>query len=127
MKSNYRLVLALLAGTALGATAIQGLHAQAKPPAYLIFEVDVTDPALYKTYIEHGGALLKSFGGRYLARGEKTDVFAGEPPKRVVGIIAFENMEKVQTFRDSAAYKEIAPIRDKSSKFRGFIVEGLTN
>jgi hypothetical protein len=30
----------MLAGAALGAGAIQGLHAQAKPPVYLVTEID---------------------------------------------------------------------------------------
>jgi len=34
MKSRYAVALSLLAGTAVGAAAVQGLHAQAKPPVY---------------------------------------------------------------------------------------------
>jgi hypothetical protein len=33
----------MLAGAALGAAAIQGLHAQAKPPVYTVSEIQITD------------------------------------------------------------------------------------
>jgi len=36
MKTQYTVALSMLAGIGLGAVAVQGLHAQAKPPAYLV-------------------------------------------------------------------------------------------
>ena len=44
MNQRIALGLTLLAGIAIGATAIQGLHAQAKPKAYLVTELQVLDP-----------------------------------------------------------------------------------
>jgi hypothetical protein len=46
MKTRYTVVLSMIAGAALGGAAIQGLHAQAKPPVYLVTEIDVTNPML---------------------------------------------------------------------------------
>ena len=43
MKTRHAVALSLLAGAALGAAAVQGLHAQAKPPIYYVAEIDVTD------------------------------------------------------------------------------------
>ena len=43
MKTPYTVALSMLAGAALGATAIQGLHAHAKPRAFVVAEVDVTN------------------------------------------------------------------------------------
>jgi hypothetical protein len=39
MNQRIALGLTLLAGVAIGATAIQGLHAQAKPPAFLVIPI----------------------------------------------------------------------------------------
>lgn len=50
MKSAYKLTLALCVGAAIGAAIIEGLHAQAKPPVYVVGEIEVTDPATYKIY-----------------------------------------------------------------------------
>jgi hypothetical protein len=43
VKTQYAIALAVFAGVGLGAVAVQSLHAQAKPMAYLIAEIDVTD------------------------------------------------------------------------------------
>jgi hypothetical protein len=85
MKALYQWSLAVLAGAALGAVTVQGLRAQAQPPVYVVAEIDVTDPATYQTYVERNGALVQSFGGRFLARGGKTEVIAGPPPQRTRG------------------------------------------
>ena len=47
MKQYVGLGLAMLAGSVIGAAAVSGLHAQAKPPVYLVSEIDVTNPEGY--------------------------------------------------------------------------------
>lgn len=120
------IVLIGIAGAALGAAGMQSLHAQAKAPAYLIAEIDVTDPNLYKEYLAKGGPLYGQFGGKFLVRGGTVDVFAGDPPKRVV-IAVFDSLERAQAFRDSPAYNELIAVRDKSAKFRAYLAEGVAN
>ena len=79
MKALYQWSLAVLVGAALGAVTVQGLRAQAQPPVYVVAEIDVTDPATYQTYVERNGALVQSFGGRFLARGGKTEAISNTP------------------------------------------------
>ncbi len=121
-----KLVLAGILGVALGAVAMQVLHAQTRPVAYLVAEIDVTDADLYKQYLDRGGPLYAQFTGRFLVRGGKVDTFAGEPPKRSV-IAVFDSLAQAQAFRDSRAYQELVPLRDKASKFRAYIAEGVAN
>jgi len=47
MKTHYTLTLAMLAGIAIGAAAVQSLHAQAKPPAIVVSLLEITDEAAY--------------------------------------------------------------------------------
>jgi uncharacterized protein (DUF1330 family) len=126
MKTRYTAALAMLAGLGLGAAAVQGLHAQAKPPAYTIIEVEVTDPATYQKYMEGATTVYQQAGGRFIVRGGKTFVVNGTLPKRIA-VIQWESLEKAQALFDSDAYKQLIPIRDKSSNFRAFVVEGLAN
>jgi uncharacterized membrane protein YgdD (TMEM256/DUF423 family) len=49
MKTRYTVALSMLAGVALGAVAVQGLQAQAKPKAYIVTETEVTDAAALAT------------------------------------------------------------------------------
>ncbi len=65
MKTRYIVTLAVVAGFGLGAVAVQGLHAQAKPPVYYIVEIDVKNLDAYtKEYAPKAQALIKASGGR---------------------------------------------------------------
>ena len=64
MKTNHKVAVGAVAGFGLGVFAVQVLHAQARPPAYTVAEVEVTDPETYKQYIAVGshqpmGTLLR--------------------------------------------------------------------
>jgi uncharacterized protein (DUF1330 family) len=123
---SYKLGLTGIAGAMIGAAVMQGLHAQARPPAYLVLEIDVKDANLFKQYQDKGSPLYPQFTGRFLVRGGKVEAFAAEPPKRVV-IAEFDSIEKAQAFRDSPAYKELVPLRDRGADVHGYIAEGVEN
>ena len=125
MKTYYTVTLAVVAGFGLGAAAVQVLHAQAKPPAYVIAEIDVVNQDGYmKEYIPAAQKAILDGGAKYLARGTKTAAFKGEPPKRIV-LFAFENFDKAQAAFTSPAFVEAGKIGDKYAKFRIFAVEGV--
>jgi len=125
MNPKYKMTIAVLAGAVLGAAAVQGLHAQAKPPVYQITEIEATNPDSYaKDYVPRAQAVIKAAGGRLLAGGKATSV-EGDPPKPRVVITVWDSMEKFQAYRDSAAFKELIPIREKLAKFRSFTIEGV--
>ena len=65
MKTRYTIALALFAGAVLGATAVQGLHAQAQPPVYSVAEIDIMDQAAYSTYVPKAQAAIKGAGGSF--------------------------------------------------------------
>ncbi len=126
MKAHYTVGLAMLAGFGLGAIAVQGLHAQAKPPVYYIAEIDVTNLDAYtKEYAPKVQALIKASGGRLLAAGQKVTAIEGAPPKPRVAVLVWDSMEKIRAYRDSAEFKELRKTGDKYAKFRVFTVEGL--
>ena len=126
MKTNHKLALAVLAGVAIGAAGAKAIHAQQlkAPPAYVIAEVDVTDPATFQKYAEKVPETLVPFNGRYLVRGGKIQALEGDAPKRVA-VIAFDSAEKARSWEDSPAYQAIMPIRQSSAKSRRYIVEGV--
>jgi uncharacterized protein (DUF1330 family) len=127
MKTRYAVAFAMFAGFGLGAAAIQGLHAQAKPPAYVVVEIDVTNQdAFLKEYAPIAGNAITAGGGKYLARGGKSVAIDGEPPKPRTVVIAFESMEKAQATFASAAYRDGRKIGDKYAKFRIWATEGVS-
>ena len=129
MKTVRVIALSMLAGAALGATAVRGLHAQAKPPVNVITDIsEITDPAGQEANRGRSTAdvqaVIKKFGGRYLARTEKITALDGTPPKRII-IWSFANAETAQAFYNSPEEKKVDEIRMKTTKSRSFIVEGL--
>jgi uncharacterized protein (DUF1330 family) len=126
MKTQCGVALALLTGAGLGAGAVQGLYAQAKPPAYVIAEIDVTNQQGYaKEYLPAGSKAVLDGGAKYLARGTRTAAFKGEPPKRIV-LLTFENFDRAQATFASPAFMEAAKIGEKYAKFRIYAVEGVS-
>jgi uncharacterized protein (DUF1330 family) len=129
MKTNYKIAVALAAGTAIGGAAIQGLHAQAKPPAYVVIPIlKINDAAGFKTGVidKANAAAVTAAGGRYVIRSQNFTSLDGNPPERLV-IIAFDSVEKAQAFENTAAQKEINAVRMKTTTSLSFIVEGFTN
>ena len=126
MKRSIAVGLAMVAGAALGAAAVEGLHAQGKPPVYQIVEIDVLNQDGYlNDYAPKAQAAIKAAGGKFLAAGGKTTTIEGEPPKNRIVIQQWDSIEKIAAYRASAAFKDLLPLRDKLAKFRSFTVEGV--
>jgi uncharacterized protein (DUF1330 family) len=127
MKTRYAVALSILAGVAVGAAAVQALHAQAKPPAYVIAEIDVTNLEPFdREYVPPAAKAVVDGGGKYIVRGGGTVAFYGEPPKPRLAVMVFESMEKAQAAFNSSAYKDAKKVGDKYAKFRVYAVEGLS-
>jgi uncharacterized protein (DUF1330 family) len=131
MRSNYKIAVAVTAGVAIGALAVQSLHAQAKPPVYFVAEIDVTNPDAYaKEYAPKAQAIIKAAGGRFLAIGGSAatsgtvTAFDGDAPKRVV-VQVWDSMEKIRAWRANPEYVELRKVGEKYAKFRSFAVDGL--
>ena len=125
MKRNYGVAVAMLAGIALGSLGMQVLGAQKSPSAFYIAEVfEVSNPDQFNTYAAGVPATVEKYGGHYLVRGGKTEALEGEPPKRII-VTAFKSMADAQRWYASPEYSAIRPIRQRSAKTRGFIVEGV--
>ena len=125
MKTNHKLTLTLLAGVLIGIFGAKVHAQQAKvPPAYIVAEMEVTDPAPLPKYAEMMLETLAPFNHHYIIRRGKTQSLEGPPPNTIV-VIAFDSAEKAREWYDSPAYAAIRPIRQRSGKSRIFIVEGV--
>jgi uncharacterized protein (DUF1330 family) len=125
MKMYFTVALSMLTGVAIGGAAIQGLHAQAKPPVYYVAEIDTSNLDGYmKDYAPLAQASIKAAGGRIVAGGAPK-AFEGDSPKaaRVV-VQVWESEEQIQKWRSSADYKKAREIGDKLAKFRSYAVPG---
>ena len=87
--------------------------------------VDVVDQARYEGYKTMVPSSIAAYGGRYLARGGKSQVLEGSwQPKRAV-ILEFPNAAQARAWWDSTEYAEAKAIRQASARTDVFILEGL--
>jgi uncharacterized protein (DUF1330 family) len=126
MKMHFAVALSLLSGAAVGAAAIQTLHAQAKPPVYYVAEIEITNlEGWSKEYAPKAQALIKEMGGRTLASGQNVTSLEGEPPKTRVAIQRWDSIEQIKAWTSKPEYKDLKVLREKYGKVRAFTVEGL--
>lgn len=125
MKQSAKLGLMLLAGFALGAGAIEVVHAQGgKKPAYVIAEIEVTDPAGFQAYAAKVPPTLAPYHGRIIVRGSP-DTREGTAPKGSLVIVAFDSLQDADRWYTTPPYKNLIAEREKAAKTRLYIVEGL--
>jgi uncharacterized protein (DUF1330 family) len=125
MKTYMTVGLSILAGAALAASVMQTLHAQAKPPAYVIEQISVKDPAaFFKEYVPAGMQAIQGGGGRVVVDAQKPVAFTGATPLGVVAVIQFDNMDQARAYWDSQARKNAFDIGEKYATFTLYAVQG---
>jgi uncharacterized protein (DUF1330 family) len=92
--------------------------------AYIVADVEVTNPEGYAGYTREVPSTLAPFGGEFVVRGGRTETLEGDwQPKRLV-VIRFDSLEQAQAWYRSPAYQAILPIRKQHSRGSILCVEG---
>ncbi|WJR81639.1 DUF1330 domain-containing protein [Bradyrhizobium sp. NP1] len=119
-------MMALLAGVAIGATAVQGLNAQgAKPKAYSVGELEILDASAQAAYLPSARKAIEAAHGHALrtAAGRVVHIEGGPAPKSA-GIVEWDSVDDAVAFYKSKAWTDLAPERDKATKVvRRYVVE----
>jgi len=93
--------------------------------AYVIFDVEIRDPARYQEFMTGVKPALEAAGARYLARGGAHKVYEGDwTPRRIV-LIEFPSVAAWEAFYNGPVYQGLKAIRDEVSSARLVSVEGL--
>jgi len=106
----------------IGVTGVEASRALERAPAYLVVEYEITDAAGWREYL----AGVSEISGKrtFLARHAKGISLSGEQPKWI-GILKYPSIEDALSYDSSPEYTALKPIRDKSTKWRAYVVEGL--
>lgn len=75
--------------------------ASRKKPAYVIAQVQVSDPTAFRAYAAKVPATLAAYHGRYIVRG-KPEVKEGDAPQGVYVILAFDSLADAETVQHAA-------------------------
>lgn len=93
--------------------------------AYVIVDIEVIDPVGYQEYIKLAPAAVALYGGKYLARGGRTEILEGDwSPNRLV-ILQFDSIEQAQKWLNSPEYKPARALRHKYAKTKMVVIEGV--
>lgn len=93
--------------------------------AYVIVEIEVTDPQLYEEYKRRAPPTIAQFGGKYLARGGAVDVLEGEwSPARLV-ILEFASSARAHAWWNSEEYRGPKGMRQRSANTKMVVLEGI--
>jgi uncharacterized protein (DUF1330 family) len=93
--------------------------------AYVVVQVDVTDPVRYEDYKRMVTASMAKYGGRFIVRGGRTETLEGSwAPSRFV-MVEFPSMERARTWWASEEYAEAKALRQATSSTEMILVEGL--
>lgn len=130
MNAGCKIGILMLTCTAAGALGGEALHGEARPPAYLIGQIDVTNPDGYaRDYLPKAREIIKAHGGKLVAAagaaatGSQVVAIDGNPPKRVV-IYMYPSMEALQAWRNDPAYVQVRAVGEKYATYHTFAVEG---
>ena len=92
--------------------------------AYVIGDVEVTEPAAFQEYRNRLGATIEQYGGRFVIRGGRVNSKEGDwQPHRLL-MLEFPSFEQAERWYNSSEYKPLIAIREKAARTHLIIAEG---
>jgi uncharacterized protein (DUF1330 family) len=94
-------------------------------PAYVIAQIDVTDPERYEEYKKMSPVSIGQYGGKFLVRGPKPEILEGDwQPKRLV-VLEFPSVERAREWWASDEYAPAKTLRQATSIGSMIILDGF--
>lgn len=92
--------------------------------AYVIVDIEVTDPVGYERYKQLAAPAVAAYGGKYLARGGRTETLEGDwAPTRLV-VLEFEDVARAKQWLESPEYREARHLRHQTAMTNMVVIEG---
>ncbi len=95
------------------------------PKAYVLCDIDVTDPDAYEAYKALAAPAVVANGGRYVVRGGPAELLEGEGLLNRVVVLEFPDAASARAWYDSPAYREARAARAGAATARFTLVEGV--
>ena len=126
MQDRKGLAICGVVSFALGVAAADTIKAEGRTPAYVISEIEVTNPEAYaKEYVPLATKALAQSGQRRLVSGGNTVVISGAPPSGRIVVSKFDSLDEAKAAYSTPDYLAARKIGDKYGKLRIFAVERL--
>ena len=93
--------------------------------AYVIAEVNITNPELFAEYRKLVPATIEKYGGRFVVRGGTVETKEGGwSPSRIV-VLEFPSMDQAREWYHSPEYAPALAMRLKCASAKLILVEGV--
>ncbi len=93
--------------------------------AYIIFDVEVTDPAAADEYAELANESLAPFQSKTLLHGGMVEVLEGDWEPKTLVMLEFESMEQARQWYKSPAYAKAVDILPRALYSNVILIEGV--
>ncbi len=93
--------------------------------AYLIFDVEVTDPAAMGDYLKLAGESLAPFQWKQIICCGVVEALEGDWKPKNLAMLEFESMEQAQQWYNSPAYSKPREILLRAASANVILVEGV--
>jgi uncharacterized protein (DUF1330 family) len=92
--------------------------------AYMIGQIDVSNPQQYGEYAKLSPGIIAKYGGRFIARAGRTVTLEGTPARSRVVIVEYPSFERGQAFFSSTEYQQAKKMREGAANAQFILVEG---
>ena len=93
--------------------------------AYVIAQIEVTDPEAFEAYRQQVPSVIEQYGGEYVVRGGAMEVLEGDWPRPRVVVLKFPSMDQARAWHASSEYEGPKALRRSASKGSMIVVEGV--
>ena len=94
-------------------------------PAYIIAQINITDPEKYQEYAKLAAPAGAKYGAKYLVRGGAKTELEGKIPYQRIVVNEFKDVETAKRFYNSPEYQANIKIRQAHAVGDILIIEGL--
>ena len=94
-------------------------------PAYVIVDIQITDPVLYEDYKQVAAPTVAAFDGKYIVRGGAAEALEGDwAPGRIV-VLEFPTAARAREWWASQDYAPAKELRHASATTAMILAEGV--
>jgi uncharacterized protein (DUF1330 family) len=93
--------------------------------AYVIVDVNITNPDEYEKYKKLTPAAIAAYDGKFIVRGGPAEVLEGEWPFGRIVVLEFSSVERAKEWWNSTEYALPKMMRQKSATTKMIVVDGV--
>jgi uncharacterized protein (DUF1330 family) len=123
--AKLTLTLTMVGIAVVGVIGAWAAAQDAPKKAYMVVQLEISNPQQYGEYMKFTPGVIDKFGGRFIARGGRSTTLEGPPaPGRIV-IVEFPSYERAQEFYSSPDYLKLRKLREGAATAQFVVVEGM--